>query len=95
MTKKDIIDEVFRKTGVTREAIQAVIDEAIDIVADSICDGEPIYIRGLFTISLLERAEKVGRNITKKEQIVIPAHYTPHAKFSKEICKKVKMLPIK
>ena len=95
MTKKDIIDEVFRKTGVTREAIQAVIDEAIDIVADSVCHGEPIYIRGLFTIAPLKRAEKVGRNIKKNEQIVIPAHYTPHAKFSNEICEKVKKLPIK
>ncbi len=95
MTKKDIIDEVFRKTGVTREAIQAVIDEAIDIVADSVCNGEPIYIRGLFTIAPLKRAEKVGRNIKKNEQIVIPAHYTPHAKFSNEICEKVKKLPIK
>lgn len=95
MTKKDIIDEVFRKTGVTREAIQAVIDESIDIVADSVCHGEPIYIRGLFTISPLKRAEKVGRNIKKNEQIVIPAHYTPHAKFSNEICEKVKKLPIK
>lgn len=94
MTKKDIIDEVFRKTGVTKEAIQAVIDEAIYIVADSVCNGEPIYIRGLFTIAPLKRAEKVGRNIKKKEQIVIPAHYTPHAKFSKEIQAKMRELPI-
>lgn len=95
MTKKDIIDEVFRKTGVTREAIQAVIDEAIDIVADSVCNGEPIYIRGLFTISPLKRAKKVGRNIKKSERIIIPAHYTPHAKFSKKLRDKVRKLPIK
>ena len=95
MTKKDITEIVARKTGVSNAVVQAVIDEAIDIVADSVCDGEPIYIRGLFTISLLKRAKKVGRNIKKNQQIIIPAHYTPHAKFSKEICKKVKKLPIK
>ena len=95
MTKKDITEIVARKTGVSNAVVQAVIDEAIDIVADSVCDGEPIYIRGLFTISLLKRAKKVGRNIKKNQQIIIPAHYTPHAKFSKEICKKVKKLSIK
>lgn len=95
MTKKDIIDEVSRKTGVTREAVQAVINEAIDIVADSVCDGEPIYIRGLFTLSVVKRAQKPTRNITKGETIISPAHYAPHAKFSKEICDKVKKLPIK
>lgn len=94
MRKKDIIDEVSRKTGVTREAVQAVIDQAIDTVADSLCGGEPIYIRGLFTLSAVKRAQKLTRNITKGETIISPAHYAPHAKFSKEIQAKMRELPI-
>lgn len=94
MTKKDITEIVARRTGVSNAVVQTVIDEAIDTVARWVSEGIPIYIRGLFTISPLKRAKKVGRNIKKNEQIVIPAHYTPHAKFSNEICDKVKKLPI-
>lgn len=95
MTKKDIIDEVSRRTGVQRNTSQAVIDEAINIITENLCGGESIYIRGLFTLAPVKRAEKIARNITKKTSIVIPAHYKPHAKFSKEICKKMKELVVK
>ena len=95
MTKQDIIENVARKTGVSNAVVKAVLDEAIETVTRWVSEGIPIYIRGLFTLSNVKRAEKVGRNIKKNEQIVIPAHYTPHAKFSNEICEKVKKLPIK
>lgn len=94
MTKKDIIEKVARKTGVSNTVAKAVIDEAIETVARWVSEGIPIYIRGLFTLSPLKRAEKVGRNIKKNERIIIPAHCTPHAKFAKDICEKVKKLPI-
>ena len=95
MTKQDIIENVARKTGVSNTVVKAVIDETVETVARWVSEGIPIYIRGLFTLSPLKRAKKVGRNIQKGKRIIIPAHYTPHAKFAKDICEKVKKLPIK
>ena len=95
MTKQDIIENVARKTGVSNAVVKAVIDEAIETVTRWVSEGIPIYIRGLFTLSNVKRAEKVGRNIKKNEHIVIPAHYAPHAKFSKKLREKVRKLPIK
>lgn len=95
MTKKDIIDEVSRRTGVQRNASQAVIDEAINIITENLCGGESIYIRGLFTLAPIKRAEKIARNIGKRTAVIIPAHYEPHAKFSKELRRKMIGLKVK
>ena len=95
MTKKDIIENVARKTGVSNAVVQAVIDEAISTVTSTIENGEPIYIRGLFTLSTVKRAKKYARHIKKGKRLVIPEHYAPHAKFSEKLREKVRKLPIK
>lgn len=95
MTKQDIIKEVSLKTGVNKVAVKAVLEEAIETVVDSLENGEPIYIRGLFTLSAVKRAKKTARHIKKGKRLVIPEHYAPHAKFAKGIREKVSKLPIK
>lgn len=95
MTKKDITEIVARKTGVSNAVVKAVIDEAVETVIHCVTDGVPVYIRGLFTLSAVKRAKKSARNIKKCRQISIPAHYAPHAKFSKKLREKVRNLPIK
>lgn len=95
MTKQDIIENVARETGVSNAVVKAVIDESVETVVRWISDGIPIYIRGLFTLSAVKRAKKSARNIKKCKQISIPAHYAPHAKFSKKLREKVRKLPIK
>ena len=95
MTKQDIIENVARQTGVSNAVVKAVIDEAIETVVLWISDGIPIYIRGLFSLSVVKRAKKSARNIKKCKQMSIPAHYAPHAKFSKKLREKVRKLPIK
>lgn len=94
MTKKDITDAIARKTGVNNEVVKTIIDEAIDVISSCLSEGTPVYIRGLFTLSAVKRAPKYTRNITKGESQITPAHYAPHAKFSKEIQAKMRELPI-
>lgn len=94
MTRKEIVNEVYQKTGINKEAIQAVVDETINVIAESLVNGESIFLRGLFTLSVVKRAPKHTRNITKNEDIMTPAHYAPHAKFAKELKEKIKEIPI-
>lgn len=89
MTKKDIVKHAALKTGVSKAVAQAVIDEAIEAVANSLAKGEPIFIRGLFTLSTVKRQEKPARDISKNRQIIVPVHYAPHAKFSSSLRKKI------
>lgn len=94
MTKQELINTVSRRTGIEKVAVRAIIDESIATVRDSICNGEPVYIRGLFTLHNIKRAEKIGQIIAKRQSLVVPAHYTPHAKFCKELREEIKKLPI-
>ncbi len=95
MQKKDIINEVCRRTGASRNECNVIINAAIEVVKEKFCNGTPVYIRGLFSLVPKKHKEKVGQIITKKKSIIIPAHYAPKAIFSKEICEKMKVLPFK
>lgn len=90
MTKQEIIDAVSKRTGIEKTASRAVVDETISVIRESLCSGESIYIRGLFTLAPVKRAEKIAQNIGKKQAIVLPAHYAPHAKFSNDLRRRMK-----
>jgi nucleoid DNA-binding protein len=95
MRKKEISEQVSNRTGAIRSECEVIVNETFKVLAENIAKGEVINIRGLFNIILVVRANKAARNITKGENIVIPAHYAPKAKFAKEIIDKMKELPIK
>ena len=94
MTKKEIVENVSRRTGIKKEAVCAVLEEAIDTTIKAMCNGESVYIRGLFTLSVVKRAKKVTRDIRKGKTIISPSHYVPRSKFAKKLCDKIRELPI-
>lgn len=94
MTKKDVIRKVSDATNITQDAVSIVFDGIADTIKKSLSEGETIYIRGLFTLSPVKRAEKKTRDILRKKSVVSPAHYVPHAKFSNELCEEIRKLPI-
>ena len=53
-------------------------------------EGDNVYLRGFGTFHIIERKEKVGRNISKNTSVVIPAHKIPKFKPSKEFMGMVK-----
>ncbi len=59
-------------------------------VKKSLATGENVYLRGFGSFIVKGRAEKIGRNISAKEPIVIPAHNIPAFKPSKTFTEKVK-----
>ena len=95
MTKQDVINAVSHRVGIEREATRAVLEETINVVRESLCKGNSIYIRGLFTLAPKKRASKIAQNILKREAIILPAHFVPSAKFSKDIIDTMKKLPVK
>lgn len=94
MRKEDIITKVSQRTGVEQRATRVVFDEAINVIKEELCNGTPIYIRGLFTLALKKRAAKLGRDMSRGTSVEIPAHYVPHAKFAKEMRDAIQKLPV-
>lgn len=90
MTKAEVVAQIAKKTGIEKVAIQATIEEFMNVVKDSLSEGENVYLRGFGTFEIKHRAAKTGRNISKNTAIDIPAHNIPKFKPSKEFFKMVK-----
>ena len=90
MTKAEIVNEIVNKTGIEKVAVEATVEAIMETVKTSMAKGENIYLRGFGTFLLKKRAEKMGRNITKKTAVKIPAHMVPAFKPAKEFMKEIK-----
>ncbi|HPH72511.1 MAG TPA: HU family DNA-binding protein [Paludibacteraceae bacterium] len=66
------------------------VETMMDVVKDSLADGENVYLRGFGSFIVKHRAKKVARNISKGISIEVPAHNIPAFKPSKEFAAKVK-----
>lgn len=72
MTRKDIIRELSKRTGLSQSQSTHAVNGVIDIIADTLVSGGTIYLRGFGTIKTVQRAAKTGRNISRGTKITIP-----------------------
>lgn len=80
MTKAELVTEISKSTGIEKESTLAVVEKFMDLVKDTMANGENVYLRGFGSFILKERAEKTARNISKNTSIVVPAHKIPFFK---------------
>jgi DNA-binding protein HU-beta len=90
MTKAEIINEIFRKTGVEKSAVQKVVESYMTVVKNSLTNNENVYLRGFGSFIIKKKAEKTARNILKGTTIIIPEHNVPAFKPSKSFVEQVK-----
>ncbi|MBR3938520.1 MAG: integration host factor subunit beta [Bacteroidales bacterium] len=90
MTKAEIVADIAQKTGIEKVAIQATIESFMDVIKDSLANGDNVYLRGFGSFIVKKRAEKTGRNISKNQTIIIPAHNIPAFKPAKTFVQEVK-----
>ena len=90
MTKADIVNEIALKTGVEKIVVQSTVEAFMNEIRKSMQSGENVYLRGVGSFVVKERAEKTGRNISQNTTLVIPAHNIPSFKPAKSFVEKVK-----
>lgn len=90
MTKADIVAKIAEETGLERNEVQKTVESFMTSVKSSLSSGNNVYLRGFGSFIVKERAEKTGRNISKNEPIIIPAHNIPAFKPAKTFVEKVK-----
>ncbi len=90
MTKAEIVNRINEKTGIEKVAVMAIVEEVMASIKENMAKGENVYLRGFGTFGVIERKEKLGRNISKNTTVVIPAHKIPKFKPSKEFLKMIK-----
>lgn len=74
MTKEGIVKEISLATGIEQNTVVKVIDQFMSTVKETMAEGHPVTLRGFGTFAIRTRAERMGRNISRGESVLIPAH---------------------
>ena len=90
MTKADIVTKISDRLGVEKIETQAIIEQFMKEVKNSLETGESVYLRGFGSFIIKTRAEKKGRNISKNVTISIPAQNIPAFKPAKVFVDRIK-----
>ncbi len=90
MTKAEIVNEISRATGLEKAAVLATVEKFMEVVKDSMANGQNVYLRGFGSFIVKTRKEKTDRNISKNTTIKIPEHKIPAFKPSKVFLEEVK-----
>ena len=83
MTKSELIAGVAKKAGGSKDEAKTYVDAFIDVVKETLKEGDKIQIIGFGTFEVSERAARTGINPQTKETIEIPAAKTPKFKAGK------------
>ena len=89
MTKQDIIDYLTDDCGLHRSSAIRAVDGVIGAISDSLARGEAVTLRGFATIKPIDKAEKIGRDMSADKPVVIPAHRSAKLVLSKELKEKL------
>lgn len=74
MTKEQIVDKLTFEHGLHRSSAIKAVNGLISILVGSLSSGEDVTLRGFGSFKVREVAERVGRDLNKGEQVIIPAH---------------------
>lgn len=89
MTKNDIINEIVKKTGLSKDIVTEIIESLMKSIKSSLARGDNVILSNFGTFQVKKRAKKTARNILKNTTIIIPAHNYPLFKPSKRFKLKV------
>lgn len=90
MTKADVVLEISKKTGRSKSEVMEIVEAFMETVKESVAKKESVFLRTFGTFGPKHRAEKVGRNISRNQPIIVPAHHIPYFKPAKEFKESVK-----
>lgn len=90
MRKADLVSRIAEKTDIPKVDVLMTLETFFTEVKESLASNENVYIRGFGSFVTKKRAQKIGRNILKKESILIPEHFIPAFKPAKVFVQQVK-----
>lgn len=83
MNKNDLIAHVSERAGLSKADATKAVDATLDVISDSLKQGDEVRITGFGTFAVSNRAASEGRNPRTGEKIIIPASRQPKFKAGK------------
>lgn len=89
ITKKDLVEKISNRTGLTQVDTKIVVESFLDSVSQALQEGSNIEIRGFGRFKVKEKRARTARNPRTNEYIDVAAGYKPVFEASKELRIKV------
>lgn len=89
MNKNMLAKEVAVSEKVTLTTAFKTVDGALRIIAETLAKGESVKLRGFGAFTVVNKPERVLKNIRTGKPVIIPAHKSVRFKLSKETVKKL------
>ena len=90
MTKAELIEMIARKQKhLPSKDVELAVKHLLDIMSDSLAQGQRIEIRGFGSFSLHFRPPRIGRNPKTGEAVALSGKYVPHFKPGKDLRERV------
>ena len=90
MTRKELVAEMARKSGLAKKDAEKALDAFIEAVSGSLQKGESVQLIGFGTFEVRQRAARDGKNPRTGETIHMPAARVPAFKAGKGLKDRVK-----
>ena len=85
MNKGGLVAEVAKRTGVSKAEVARVVDASIDVIRETVVEGERVTLADFSTFERKHRNERIARNPRKPDvPIVVPARDLPSFTAGKE-----------
>lgn len=85
VTKSDLVNKIFEKTGFSKKDTSLFIDSYHESVKDALVKGEKVQLVGFGNYEVRERAARKGRNPQTGEEIAVAATKVPAFKAGKNL----------
>jgi DNA-binding protein HU-beta/integration host factor subunit beta len=85
VTKKDLVERISDRTGLTQVDTKIVVESFLDSVAKALQDGTNIEIRGFGRFKVKKKRARTARNPRTNQYIQVEAGYKPIFEASKEL----------
>lgn len=73
MNKTELVNAMAERLGASKKHSEEALTTALDIITETLAEGEKVQLVGFGSFEVRERAPRVGRNPRTKEEVTIPA----------------------
>jgi DNA-binding protein HU-beta len=78
MTREELARDIARRTGLTLREVQSVLGSMLDVITETLCAGDSIYMRGFGCFETRRGRMRRARNPQGEGVIEIPPRIRPH-----------------
>lgn len=95
LTKREIVLEIYGKTGFPQKEVQQTVQLALDIILNALSDGRNVELRNFGVLEVQVRKSRIGRNPNRPEtDVIIPTRAVVKFKAGKILKARLKRLDL-